>query len=131
MSFLAMDDAAYIDGLIGIYELNNTALLREIYVGSYLASAEKYRVLRAEVDVPAKAALAHRETVREAVRFCVLKARRFDSDGVLALIKAQGVPEADQEADIMYAHQQFKGLHEGNAIRFRLKAADLDGVDLS
>ena len=29
MSFLTMNDAAYIDGSIGIYQLNHVALLRE------------------------------------------------------------------------------------------------------
>lgn len=131
MSFLAMNDAAYIDGLIGIYELNNVSFLREVYVESYLASAEKYRVLRAEVDVPDKAALVYRNVVREVVRFSVLVAKRFDSTDVLARVKKHDVPEADQEAVVSYAHQQFKGLHEGNAIRFKLKPADLEGVDLS
>ena len=48
MSFLTMEDSAYIDGLIGIYELNNVSLLREVYIDAYLTSAEKYRTLRAE-----------------------------------------------------------------------------------
>lgn len=131
MSFLTMDDAAYIDGLIGIYELNNVALLREVYVESYLASAEKYRVLRAEVDVPDKAALAYRDVVRDVVRFSVLEAKRFKPDVVLARVQKLDVPKDDQDAVVAYAHEQFKGLHEGNAIRFKLEAADLVGVDLS
>ncbi|MFK7878144.1 Fic family protein [Roseobacter sp.] len=131
MSFLTMDDAAYIDGLIGIYELNNVALLREVHVESYLASAEKYRVLRAEVDVPDKAALAYRDVVRDVVRFSVLEAKRFKPDVVLARVQKLDVPKDDQDAVVAYAHEQFKGLHEGNAIRFKLKAADLVGVDLS
>ncbi|MCX8227718.1 MAG: Fic family protein [Sulfitobacter sp.] len=67
MSFTTMNDGDYIDGLIGVYELNNIALLREVYVESYLASAEKYRILRAEVEQPEKAALAYRDFVRAAV----------------------------------------------------------------
>lgn len=38
MSFTTMDDRAYIDGLIGIYEMNNVSLLREVYIDAYLAS---------------------------------------------------------------------------------------------
>ena len=33
MSFLTMDDGAYIDGLIGVYELNNVAVLRDRLCG--------------------------------------------------------------------------------------------------
>ena len=32
ISYLTMDDSAYIDGLIGIYGLNNVSLLREAYI---------------------------------------------------------------------------------------------------
>lgn len=131
MSFLAMDDAAYIDGLIGIYELNNVALLREVYVESYLASAEKYRVLRAEVDTPEKAALAYRDAVRQAVRHSVLESKRFDAGKVQAIIVEAGVPEDDQVAVVAYVRQQFQGLHEGNLVRYKLTPADLEGVDLN
>lgn len=128
MSFLTMDDANYIDGLIGIYELNNVALLREVYVESYLASAEKYRVLRAEVETPEKAALAYREFVREAVRRCVLEFKAFQADEVLAMATEAGIPEDDLDAVVAYVGQQMRGLHEGNVIRYRLRPADLDGL---
>src|SRR5690606_34115962 len=46
MSFLTMDDRDYIDGLIGIYELNNVSLLRDAYLDAYMASAQNYKALR-------------------------------------------------------------------------------------
>lgn len=128
MSFMTMDDASYIDGLIGIYELNNVALLREVYIESYLASAEKYRVLRAEVETPEKAALAYRDFVREAVRRCVLEFKAFRAGEVLAMATEAGIPEDDLDAVVAYVGQQLRGLHEGNVIRFRLHPADLDGL---
>jgi len=130
MSFLAMDDAIYIDGLIGIYELNNVALLREIYIESYLASAEKYGVLRAEVDVPDKAAIAYRDFVRLAVRYSVLSAKSFNPDEILSMAADAGVPEGDRDAVVNYTHQQFKGLHEGNLIRYKLKPSDIEIINL-
>lgn len=130
MSFTTMDDGDYIDGLIGIYELNNVSLLREVYIEAYLASAEKYRVLRAEVDSPEKAALAYREFVREAVRRCVLEFKAFRHDEVLAMASAAGVPDEDREGVAAYVRDQLAGLHEGNIIRYRLKPEDLDGVTL-
>ena len=77
LSFLTMDDASYIDGLIGVYEINNVSLLREIYVDAYLASAENYSVLRAELESPSKAALVYRDFVRRAVRRNVLEWKEF------------------------------------------------------
>jgi hypothetical protein len=82
-SITKTNDADYIDGLIGIYELNNVALLRDVFIKSYLASAEKYGILRAEVEQPEKAALAYREFLRATLRSGVqgFLARRGSGDG--------------------------------------------------
>lgn len=131
LSFLTMDDADYIDGLIGIYELGNVALLREVFIDSYLASAEKYRILSAEVDSPHKAAIVYRDFIREAVRYWVLQTKAFREDDILDLAARHNIPKDDLDGVIAYAHEQFRGLHEGNLIRYRLKPGDIQGVDLS
>lgn len=131
MSFTTMDDRDYIDGLIGIYELNNVSLFREVYIDAYLASAEKYRVLRAEVESPHKAAIAYRDFVRAAVRRSVLEFKSFRYDEVMIMAEDAGVPEADQESVVAYVAEQLAGLHEGNAIRYRLKPGDLTGLTLA
>ena len=128
MSFLTMNDGNYIDGLIGIYELNNVALLRDAYMDAYIASAANYRVLRAEIETPAKAALVYREFVREAVRRCVLDWRAFHTTRVATMAAEAGIPEEDRSQVVDYIEQEFRGLHEGNAIRYRLRPADLEAV---
>ena len=128
MSFVTMDDRTYIDGLIGIYETNNVSLLREAYIDAYVASAENYKTLRAEVDAPEKAAVAYRDFVKEAVRSAVLDHKSFDPDAVMAMAQAKDVPEEDREEVVAYVGAQFKGLHEGNVIRYRLKPEDLAGI---
>ena len=128
MSFLTMDDDAYIDGLIGIYELNNVSLLREIYVDSYITSAENYRVLRAELESPDKAALAYRDFVRKAVRRSVLEWRAFRPDDIRAMAVEAGIPEADRKQVVDYVGNEFRGLHEGNVIRYRLLPENLTGI---
>ncbi len=125
MSFLTMDDGGYIDGLIGIYELNNVALLREIFVDAYMASAQNYRALRAEVETPEKAALAYRDFVRETVRQAVLEWKEFRRYEAIAMAEKAGIPEEDREQVVNYIAQEFEGLHEGNVIRYRLRPADL------
>ena len=126
MSFLAMDDGEYMDGLIGIYELNNVSLLRDAFVDAYTASAENYRVLRAELEMPEKAALVYRDFVREAVRRSVLNRKAFDPALVTAMAVEAGIPEEDFAQVVRYVERQIHGLHEGNAIRFGLQPADLE-----
>ena len=128
MSFLTMDDRAYIDGLIGVYELNNVALLREAYIEAYTASAENYKTLRGEVESPSKAALAYRDFVRAAVRRSVLEWKAFRPEKVMAMAAEEGIPEDDRQQVTDYVGQQFRGLHEGNVIRYRLRPDDLEGL---
>ena len=128
MSFLAVNDRDYINGLLGVYELNNVALLREVFIDGYMASAQSYRVLTAEVDNPHKAALAYRDFVKEAVRYCVLDLKGFRPDEVRALAGRHGIPADDVDAVTDYVGRQFDGLHEGNAVRYRLSAEDLEQI---
>lgn len=128
MSFLTMDDGAYIDGLIGIYELNNVSLLREVYIDAYLASAENYRTLRAEVETPEKAALVYRDFVRKAVRRSVLDWKVFLPERIMAMAAEADIPEDDREQVVNHVGQEFRGLHEGNVIRYRLRPEDLVGI---
>ena len=129
MSFLTMNDTDYIDGIIGAYELNNTSLLREAYLEAYITSAANYKTLRAEVDVPDKAALTYREFVRTAVRQCVLHWKAFKPERVMALATESNIPEEDREQVVRYVEREFHGLHEGNAIRYRLSREDLECIE--
>lgn len=125
MSFVVLDDHAYIDGLIGVYELNNVSLLRDVYIDAYLHSAESYRVLHAELESPEKAALVYRKFVREAVRRCVLEWKCFRQGEIEKFTVEAEIPEADQGPVVDYVARECRSLHEGNAIRYQLKPEDL------
>lgn len=129
MSFVAMDDKDYMDGIFGIYELNNVSLLRDAYIDAYVASARNYHALRAEVDSPEKAALTYREFVREAIRRSVLDWKEFQPESIVRMAGDAGVPEADRHDLIEYIRAEFRGLHEGNAIRYRLSPEDLAAIN--
>jgi len=128
MSYLTMDDSAYIDGLIGVYELNNVSLLREAYIDAYITSAENYRTLRAEVETPDKVALVYRDFVRQAVRRSVLEWRAFRPQLIMAMAVEADIPETDREDVVNYIGKEFQSLHEGNVIRYRLLPEDLGKI---
>lgn len=131
MSFLAMNDKDYFDGLIGVYELNNISLFREAFVKAYLASAESYRILRAEAETPDKAALTYRDFVRAAVRRSVLELGAFRPADLIEMAAAAGVPQVEREAVVSFIERELEGLHDGNVIRYRLRAEDLQRLDRS
>ena len=128
MSFVTMDDRDYIDGLIGVYELNNVSLLRDAYIDAYKSSADNYKTVRAELDSPEKPALAYREFVREAVRRSVLDWKSFQPEKIRQMAVAAEIPETDHQQVIDYIGREFHGLHEGNLIRYRLRLEDMVSV---
>ncbi len=127
MSFIAIERRDYIDGLFGVYELNDVSLLRDAYTEAYRASARNYHLAQADAD-PAKAALAYREFVREAVRRCVLEWSGFALGQVTAMAAEAEIPPADRGGVVEYVGREFASLHEGNAIRYRLSPADLASI---
>ena len=127
MSFLTVERRDYIDGLFGVYELNDVSLLRDAYTDAYLASARNYHLAQADAD-PAKAALAYRDFVRDAVRRCVLDWRAFPLAQVTAMAAEADIPPADRDGVVEYVGREFASLHAGNAIRYRLSPADIAGI---
>ncbi len=127
MSFLTIERRDYIDGLFGVYELNDVSLLRDAYTDAYRASARNYHLAQADAD-PAKAVLAYRNFVREAVRRCVLEWRTFVPAEVTVMAAEAEIPSADRDSVVEYVGREFAGLHEGNAIRYRLSPADLASI---
>ena len=55
----------------------------------------------------------------------MLEDKAFREEKVMAMATEAGIPEADREQVVSYVGAQFKGLHEGNVIRFRLKPEDV------
>ena len=125
LSFLATEDRDYVDGLLGVYELNDVALLRQVFLDTYLSSARQYTALRAQMDSPHRVALVHREFVGQVIRRCVLDWRAFRHGEVVAMAAAAGIPGDDHQAVAAYVEGEFNGLHEGNAVRYKLSAASL------
>ena len=93
-----------------------------------MTSVDNYRTLRAEVEIPDKAALVYRDFVREAVRRSVLDWKEFRPELIMAMAAKADIPEADRGEVVNYIENEFQGLHEGNVIRYRLRPEDLAGI---
>jgi len=131
MSFLAIDDHAYIRGILGVYELNDVSLLREAYVNGYVASAQRYRHLRPVVIDPAKGGLEYRRFTRSTVRCCVLDWQRFRARQIVRMMDEAGIPTEDRDSLLDYIRRCFRGLTETNAVLYGLGPGDLAGLEPS
>ncbi len=128
MSFLAIDHDAYINGLLGVYELNDVSLLREAYVNAYIASARRYRHLRPEVIEVSRVGLVHSDFINSAICRCVLKWKAFKKRRIRRMMDDADIPPEDWDELLDLLRHDFEGLHEGNVVIFALKPEDLRGL---
>ena len=77
ISFIDVPEQAYIDGTLGVYELNRIELLRDVFVWTYERSCQKYVIIRQSLGEPDPFRLRYREQIARAVQAAV-KGREND-----------------------------------------------------
>lgn len=125
LSFLDVPRDTYIDGLIGVYELNEADLLRDVFVWAYERSAARYAAVRQSLGEPDPLRLKHRDFMREVVGEVVRG--RMDQKSAAAHIRArvlQAIAPAEQERVQELAERELLSLHEGNCARHGIRPAE-------
>ena len=130
MSFFAIDDQDYIQGLLGVYELNDVSLMREAFVNGYIETAKRYRYLRPEAIEFDRAGVIHRRFASRVVRRCILDWRGFEPERVRRMMEEADIPLADHDELFDSIEGSFLTLHAGTAIQYGVKPEALEGLDL-
>jgi hypothetical protein len=124
LSFTDVPQDTYIDGVLGIYELNNTELLRDVFVWAYERSAARYAAVRQSLGEPDPFRLRHRaglrEVVGEVVRGCM---DRKTASAHLASWTGEHIEPDERERFREIAENELLGLHEGNFARYQITPA--------
>lgn len=125
LSFVDVPERAYIDGVLGVYELNRIELLRDVFVWAYQRSCARYSAVRQSLGDPDLFRLRYRLLVAEAVAVVVRSG--LDKKAATASFRqraAEQVPAADQARFIEVVETEIMSLHEGNIARYRLRPAE-------
>jgi hypothetical protein len=125
LSFIDVSQQTYIDGLIGVYELNRVEYLRDVFVWAYERSCARYSAVRQSLGDPDPFRLKYRTQVGEFVAE-VVRSRmdKREAAGWIAKKAAAEVPAEDKARFIEVAETELSGLHEGNIVRYRLKLSE-------
>jgi hypothetical protein len=118
-------ERAYVDGVLGIYELNRIELLRDVFVWAYQRSSARYSAVRQSLGEPDPFRLRYRALVAQLVTTVIRDA--LDKKAATALARkhaAEQVPQVDQARFIEVVETELMSLHEGNIARYRLRAAE-------
>ena len=123
LSFVDVPDEPYIDGLIGVYELNRVELLRDVYLWAYDRSVRRYKTVRDSLPEPDAFRLKYRSELSDVVRD-VVRQRIRPTEAALARLAKPMVSPEDLDRFTSIALAELAGLHEGNIARFRLRPSE-------
>lgn len=120
LSFIDVPQQAYVDAMLGVYELNRIELLRDVFVWAYERSCQQYVAVQQQLVPPDTFRLRYRNELTETVRTIVRSGQTANAANIQATIPAT-VTDEDQPRFIELVQTEFKTLHAGNAIRFGLR----------
>ncbi len=122
VSFVDVPERAYVDGILGVYELNRIELLRDVFAWAYGRSCARYSAVRQSLGEPDPFRFRYRTFVADIVAGIVRA--HLDKKNAAAFIKQRAmedVPKEDQARFIEVVETEMMGLHEGNIARYRLR----------
>ncbi len=122
LSFVDVLERAYVEGMLGVYELNQIELLRDVFVWAYERSCKRYSAVRQSLGEPDPFRLRYRTLVANIVTEIVNAG--MDKKHATAFIKQhaiEDVPQEDRARFIEVVETEAMSLHEGNIARYRLR----------
>lgn len=127
LSFVDVSEELYISGLLGVYELNQIELLRDVFVWAYSRSSSLYAATRKALGEPDPFRMRYREVIFETVRSIVL--RGIDKKTAVDMIREQAfiyLPPEEQSHFIEVVETEVLSLHEGNIARYKLSLSEYE-----
>jgi hypothetical protein len=126
LSFIDVPEDVYIDGTIGVYELNRIELLKDVFLWAYERSAARYAALRQSLGAPDPFRLKYREDIQELITDIVSQGRKPEEASILIKTKAKELPKQDQEKFIESVETELLSLHEGNFARYQIRPSEFN-----
>ena len=123
LSFIDVPERAYIEGTLGVYELNQVELLRDVFVWAYERSCQRYLAITQEMVEPDLLKIKYRLALIQAVQSMV-RGLRKPSHAAIAKLARDHAAEADQLAFEQMLTNALQQLHEGSVARYRLRRSE-------
>ena len=128
LSFVDVPERAYVDGMLGVYELNRIELLRDVFVWAYGRSCARYSAVRQSLGEPDLFRLHHRVLIADTVAAIVRGG--MDKQAATAFIRRRAAEQVSQESRARFVEvveTELMSLHDGNIARYRLRPSEYQG----
>jgi hypothetical protein len=123
LSFIDVPEKAYVEGTLGVYELKQVSLLRDVFVWACERSAQRYLAIKETAAEPDPVRMRYREALIAVVGEIVRGQQHPDVAAVREVAKSL-VPDKDLDRVVDLAIEDLAHLHEGNVSRYRLRLSE-------
>lgn len=120
LSFVDVPEETYINGLLGIYELNQVELMCDIFVWAYKRSCSLYAATKKSLGEPDPFRLRYRDQITHVIQRIIHE--KMDKKGARSSIESgkKMIPQEDQKQFLEVVEEELLGLHEGNIARYKI-----------
>lgn len=118
LSFVDVPEDLYIQGLLGVYELNRVELLKDVFLWACERSADRYALVRQTVGEPNPFRMKYRKELQRLVAEIVSQNMSREAAGLVIQESALRVPEEDRARFRELVETELLSLHEGNFVRY-------------
>lgn len=120
LSFIDVPQQAYVDAMLGVYELNRVELLRDVFVWAYERSCQHYVAVKQNLVPPDIFRLRYRQALAEVISAIVRQDEAATAQSVQSKMPST-VPPAEHDHFVQLVLAEFSALHVGNAVRFGIR----------
>lgn len=124
LSFIDVPQQAYVDAMLGVYELNRVDLLRDVFVWAYERSCQQYVAVKQNLVPPDMFRLRHRQALAEVMVAIITQDAPATEQTIMHNMPAS-VAQAEHSHFVQLVLAEFAALHAGNAVRFGIRPLQL------
>jgi hypothetical protein len=125
LSFVDVPAQAYIDGLLGVYELNRIELLRDVFVWAYERSCARYAAVQRSLGEPDPFRMRHRDLIAEVIKAIVMGCmHKQQATAFIRKMAEERLNQADETRFVEVVETELMSLHEGNMARYRIRPSE-------
>ncbi len=126
LSFVDVPQDLYIQGLLGVYELLDVALLRDVFLWAYERSCLRYAAIRQSIGEPDPFRIQYRDEIRTLIASIVTQAMTQEDAGKLIESTAARLPATNRPRFIEVVETELLNLHTGNMARYRIRPSEFE-----
>lgn len=125
LSFTDMPQRTYTEAILGVYELNDVALLKDVFFWAYERSSAQYAAVRQSLGEPNPLRLKYRAELKDIITTVIRKQiKRKQVTAEIADWSADKITADDRAAFVEIVEAELIGLHEGNFARYQVRPSE-------